>query len=67
MDDARDHTITALRCAGFAFAVVNAENMLKITEFPVRLTIVAERRPTRRNRLGQDLADDRDKCADFFG
>ena len=51
--------------AGFAFAAIDTECVLKIAEFTIGLAVIAERRATGIDGFGQDLANDRDEGGGF--
>src|ERR1700679_1366505 len=50
--------------AGLAFAVIDREMVLKITEFSVGLPIIAQARPTGLDRGPQDFTDGGDQPSD---
>ena len=48
--------------ASLAFAVIDAEGVLKIPKLPIGLAVIAQRGSSGGNRLGQHIADDRHKA-----
>ena len=62
MHDTRDLAGAISGSARRAFAAIDIETVLEIAQFAIRLPEIPQRRSPRRNRLGQDLADHRDKA-----
>ena len=63
MNDVR----ASLCFARVSFLIVDAERMLKISQFSIGLTVVFERRTACFNRLREDFTDDQDKLCDTSG